>query len=103
MTKEAIATGVVHQMPTDLRKALIATPEALAIWNDLTPLGRNEFLCWVENAKLIETRKRRVVRTIEELLEGKRRPCCWVGCVHRTDKPMSASQKYVLAKQSKSK
>jgi hypothetical protein len=25
-----------------------------------------------------------------------RRPCCWAGCMHRSDKPLSAAQKFVL-------
>ncbi len=96
-----ISGGTVHTMPADLRKALLASPKVLALWEDITPLARNEYICWVVNAKMIETRKRRVRRTGEELLEGKRRPCCWVGCIHRTDKPLSASAKWVLAKQAK--
>lgn len=70
-------------MPTDLQKKLRGDKKALAQWYDITPLARNEFICWVENAKAIETRERRVRRTVEELLEGKRRPCCWMGCMHR--------------------
>lgn len=86
MAKIELAQGVVHEMPADLRKALLSDKLALERWQALTPLGRNEFLCWVEDAKQAETRKRRIERTREELLEGKRRPCCWAGCIHRTDK-----------------
>jgi hypothetical protein len=75
--------GVVHELPGDLRKALIANPTALDAWNDVTPLARNEFICWVEDAKREMTRERRVRRTTEELEEGQRRPCCWPGCKHR--------------------
>jgi hypothetical protein len=75
--------GVVHQLPGDLRKALIANPTALDAWNDITPLARNEFICWVEDAKQEMTRERRIRRTQEELEEGQRRPCCWPGCKHR--------------------
>ena len=75
--------GVVHELPDDLRDALLADPEALAAWEATTPLGRNEFLCWVEDAKQSATRERRIRRTVEELLAGKRRPCCWPGCTHR--------------------
>lgn len=92
---KTLASGTVHKMPNDLRKALLEDAEATRLWNNITPLARNEFICWVENAKLIETRARRVRRTTEELLEGKRRPCCWVGCTHRDDKAMSKSQKWV--------
>jgi hypothetical protein len=96
-----ISEGTVHKIPANLRKVLIANPKVLALWEDITPLARNEYICWVENAKHIETRKRRIQRTCEELLEGKRRPCCWVGCIHRADKPISPSAKWVLDKQSK--
>jgi uncharacterized protein YdeI (YjbR/CyaY-like superfamily) len=75
--------GVVHEMPTDLRSALAANPTALAAWKDITPLARNEFICWVEDAKQDATRTRRIRRTQDELEEGKRRPCCWPGCKHR--------------------
>ena len=75
--------GVVHKLPGDLRNALIANPTALDAWNDITPLARNEFICWVEDAKQEMTRERRIGRTQEELEEGQRRPCCWPGCKHR--------------------
>jgi Bacteriocin-protection, YdeI or OmpD-Associated len=75
--------GVVHKLPADLRKALIANTTALDAWKDITPLARNEFICWVEDAKQETTRERRIRRTREELKEGQRRPCCWPGCKHR--------------------
>lgn len=101
MATKEITGGTVHKMPADLQKALTADPKVLALWEDITPLARNEFICWVENAKQFETRNRRIKRTCEELLEGKRRPCCWIGCIHRPDKPISPSAQWVLAKQSK--
>jgi hypothetical protein len=103
MNKLEILGGTVHKMPADLRKALAAHDAALAAWNDITPLARNEWICWVEGAKLIETRERRVERVPTELAEGKRRPCCWIGCIHRPDKAISPSVQWVLDKQSKSK
>lgn len=96
-----ISGGTVHKLPADLRKSLAANPKVLALWEDITPLARNEYICWVENCKQLETRKRRIQRTGEELLDGMRRPCCWVGCIHRTDKPISPSVKWVLSKKSK--
>ncbi|SHU00484.1 Uncharacterized protein conserved in bacteria [Mycobacteroides abscessus subsp. abscessus] len=83
MSSAKVAGGVVHRVPADLRAALIANPAVLALWQDITPLGRNEFICWVEDAKQQVTRERRIRRTQEELEEGKRRPCCWPGCKHR--------------------
>ena len=73
----------VHTLPADLREALIANTAALDAWKDITPLARNEFICWVEDAKQDTTRTRRIRRTQEELEEGQRRPCCWPGCKHR--------------------
>lgn len=99
MTTKQISGGTVHELPADLRKALAADAKVLALWEDITPLARNEFICWVENAKQIETRQRRIQRSCEELLEGKRRPCCWLGCIHRTDKAVSPSVKWVLERQ----
>ena len=75
--------GVVHELPADLAEALLAEPETAELWRGLTPLGRNEFVCWVEDAKKPGTRARRIRRTGEEMHEGKRRPCCWPGCKHR--------------------
>jgi len=83
MILQKILGGTVHKMPKDLHKALVTHKAGLAAWNDITPLARNEWICWVEGAKLIETRKRRVERTYKELTEGVRRPCCWPGCMHR--------------------
>ena len=83
VTSKTVPGGVVHKLPVDLRDALLANPVALAAWRDITPLARNEFICWVEDAKQAMTRERRIRRTQEELGEGKRRPCCWPGCKHR--------------------
>jgi uncharacterized protein YdeI (YjbR/CyaY-like superfamily) len=80
---QTVPGGVVHKLPADLRKALIANATALDAWRDITPLARNEFICWVEDAKQDATRERRIRRTKEELEEGQRRPCCWPGCKHR--------------------
>ena len=81
--KKEISIGVVHKVPADLRKVLTASPRTLAAWEDITPLARNEWICWIEEAKKPETRNRRIERTRTELIEGMRRPCCWAGCNHR--------------------
>jgi uncharacterized protein YdeI (YjbR/CyaY-like superfamily) len=83
MATKNISGGVAHKLPVDLQKSLVSNDQALFLWEDITPLARNEFICWVESAKQDKTRKRRIIRTSEELLEGKRRPCCWAGCIHR--------------------
>jgi len=83
VSNQRVAGGVVHKLPEDLRDALLDNGAALDAWNDITPLARNEFICWVEDAKQKATRQRRIRRTQEELLDGMRRPCCWPGCSHR--------------------
>jgi Bacteriocin-protection, YdeI or OmpD-Associated len=88
--------GTVHEAADDLRSAIKGDAALFALWQKLTPLGRNEFICWVEDAKQTKTRERRIQRTAEELLEGKKRPCCWAGCIHRIDKAPSKWQQDVL-------
>lgn len=88
--------GVVHEAQPDLQAAVRADPAVLELWSGLTPLGRNEFICWVDDARQAKTRQRRIERTVQELLEGKKRPCCWPGCIHRTDKAPSRWQQAVL-------
>jgi hypothetical protein len=99
MTKK-ISGGVAHDLPADLRKALSSDRNALTAWEDLTPLARNEWICWVISVKKLETRQEHIERVCPELKEGMRRPCCWMGCIHRVDKPLSPSQRFVLRKQS---
>lgn len=78
-----IPGGVVHGLSDDLRSALTANPGALATWMGITPLARNEWICWIESAKKSETRRKRLDWGRTSLTEGKRRPCCWPGCPHR--------------------
>ena len=93
MTGSRLPDGAVHKLPPDLREALTANTTAFDAWKDVTPLARNEFICWVEDAKQAVTRDRRIRRTVEELEEGQRRPCCWPGCKHRerTGRPSASA------------
>lgn len=83
MKPASISAGVVHELPPDLRQALAGDRAARERWEDITPLARNEWICWVISVKKPETRKQHVERACEALKEGKRRPCCWPGCAHR--------------------
>lgn len=83
MAGQRIPAGTVHKLPTDLRTALTSDPPALDAWKDITPLARNEWICWVDDAKRDQTRKKRIGQAQENLADGKRRPCCWPGCSHR--------------------
>jgi hypothetical protein len=93
---DAFLHGTVHVAGDDMQAALKADAAVLALWQSLTPLGRNEFICWVDDAKQAKTRTRRLQRTVEELHEGKKRPCCWAGCIHRADKAPGRWQQAVL-------
>jgi hypothetical protein len=97
MSKLILSKGLVHTLPQDMIQSLSTSKEIIHLWENLTPIGRNEFICWVEDAKQEQTRMRRIKRMIEELLNGKKRPCCWEGCIHRTDKKPSKSQEYIWA------
>src|SRR5256886_4177591 len=101
MRSRAISGGVVYTVPVDWMRVLIANPEVLAAWDDLTPLDRNEWICWVLGPKRAETSRQHIQRLQSELLEGKRRPCCWLGCIHRKDKELSPSVRWVLSIRSK--
>lgn len=81
--RKTLAAGVVHSIPTDLRKALLSSEDVREAWNDLTPLARNEWICWTTSVKKAETRVQHIERVRTDLLKGKRRPCCWPGCPHR--------------------
>ncbi|MFG6179329.1 YdeI/OmpD-associated family protein [Halomonas sp. THAF12] len=83
MHTDTLSAGIVHDVPEDLRQLLVDDEAARALWEDITPIARNEWICWVEDAKKLETRHRRIARVRSDLKAGKRRPCCWPGCSHR--------------------
>lgn len=97
---KVVSDGTVHKVPLDLTDSLVSDEKGLKLWESLTPLARNEWICWVTFVKKEETRNEHVVRVVEELKEGKRRPCCWIGCIHRKDKSISPSVAAILAKKS---
>jgi len=80
-------------VPTDLRKALAATPEAKAQWTDLTLIARRDFISWIDSAKQPETRKRRIARARSMLAAGKRRPCCYTIVSFNLYKALAATPK----------
>lgn len=93
-----LSNGTVHRVPADLRTALSSDARARAAWESLTPLARNEWICWTTSVKKAETRAEHVARVRSQLKEGKRRPCCWYGCIHRQDKAVSASVRALVLK-----
>ena len=83
MAKKETTTKLPHKIPADFKKALFADPKALATWEDITPLAKNEWICWVTSPVQSETRERRIRVGLSKLRGGMRRPCCWAGCPHR--------------------
>jgi uncharacterized protein YdeI (YjbR/CyaY-like superfamily) len=75
--------GPVHRLPADFREAIAADPAARRLWADITPLARNEWICWVTEGKKAETRVIRIKKGLSKMRGGMRRPCCWPGCPHR--------------------
>ena len=65
-------------VPPDLRAALAtAEPKARALWEDITPIARRDWIQWITSAKQAETRTRRVKNACSMLAAGKRRVCCF--------------------------
>jgi len=77
-----IKSGTLHRIPKDIQTILVTNKDFLHVWNNLTPLSRNEWICWVTIVKKQETREKHLQRLQEDLLKGKKRPCCWPGCPH---------------------
>lgn len=83
MNTTKISSGAVHSLPADLRVAIASVRKAQQVWDDITPLARNEWICWVTAGKKAETRGIRIAKALSKLKGGMRRPCCWAGCMHR--------------------
>lgn len=81
--RKALADGTVHKIPKDFEKAILSSKKVHDVWEDITPLARNEWICWVEDAKQEKTRQRRIEVGLSKMSSGMRRPCCWQGCSHR--------------------
>jgi Bacteriocin-protection, YdeI or OmpD-Associated/Domain of unknown function (DUF1905) len=64
-------------VPADLRKALTAVPKARALWSDITPIARRDWIHWITSVKQAETRARRIKNACSMLAAGKRRVCCF--------------------------
>jgi uncharacterized protein YdeI (YjbR/CyaY-like superfamily) len=96
MTVKEKAVKMPHTLPADFRKAISSNKRAKSVWDDISPLAKNEWICWVISGAKAETRGIRIDKALSKMSGGMRRPCCWVGCTHRNDKPMSSAQKWVF-------
>lgn len=80
---QKVSGGSVHSLPADFKESLISNTKVLSLWEDITPLARSEWICWVISGKKAETRNIRIEKAISKMKGGMRRPCCWAGCPHR--------------------
>ena len=80
--KEAGAE-VVHALPLDFEAAINNDEFVHKVWSKISPLARNEWICWITSAKKTEIRTKRIMVGLDKMHSGMRRPCCWAGCPHR--------------------
>jgi hypothetical protein len=71
------AAEMEMKVPPDLRKALAGSPKATAVWSDITPTARRDWILWIVSAKQEQTRARRIASACDMLAGGKRRVCCF--------------------------
>jgi hypothetical protein len=64
MSRPSLPGGVVHNLLADLKAPLLAAPKPLAAWQDITPLARNEWICFASPKK---------TETCARYIESKRR------------------------------
>jgi uncharacterized protein YdeI (YjbR/CyaY-like superfamily) len=84
MLTKTLSSGTVHKLPDDMRQAILANKRLVEMWEDITPLARNEWICWTITVAKPETRAKHIVIMQDKMFKrGMRRPCCWVGCLHR--------------------
>lgn len=83
MLTKSLASGTVHKLPADMRKAILADKKMHEMWGAITPLARNEWICWTITVAKAETRAKHIEIMKDKMHKGMRRPCCWVGCMHR--------------------
>lgn len=80
---KGLLSGTVHKLPADLGSAILTSKKVTELWQNITPLARNEWICWVTSGKKLETRNIRINKALSKMKGGMRRPCCWAGCTHR--------------------
>jgi hypothetical protein len=65
------------EVPADLNQALASDPQANALWLQITPMARWDWLRWIRATNNKETRMRRIEVALSKLNAGERRPCCF--------------------------
>lgn len=92
---EAISNGILHEVPEDLQITLAADADLLRKWNGLTPIQRNEWICWVTIVKKAETRSEHIQRLSEDVKEGRKAPAAGLAVHTAAKKPGNSSNQRV--------
>jgi len=77
VTLQAVKDWVEPEVPTDLKQAIAADPATRALWPEITPLARWEWIRWTRSTLNPDTRAHRIEVAISKMNAGERRPCCW--------------------------
>ena len=77
VTLEPSNEWIEPEIPEDLKEALAASPQAEALWMDITPLARWDWVRWIRAVKTPETRQKHIAVALDKLNKGMRRPCCF--------------------------
>ena len=64
-------------VPTDVKKALAAVPQARKLWMEITPMARWDWIRWIRAVKTPQTRQKHIDVALDKLNRGIRRPCCF--------------------------
>ncbi len=85
MSEEIKRESAYHEITKEIQDLLNHNTKLLELWNSLTPTQRNEWICYTIMPKKQETKDKRLERLQEDMLKGKKTPCCWPGCPHRRE------------------
>jgi hypothetical protein len=74
---ESTKEWIEPEVPEDVKKALATSQKAEALWKDVTPIARWDWIRWVRAVKTQETRQKHLEVMLDKLNKGMRRPCCF--------------------------
>lgn len=69
--------------PVDFEKIISNNPKVKKTWDEITPIAKNEWICFLTSTKTEKGKEQRYARAEDQLAKGQKRPCCWPGCPHR--------------------
>jgi hypothetical protein len=64
-------------VPADIQRGLVDDPKTRALWKDITPMARWDWIRWIRATNNADTRANRITVARSKMLAGERRPCCF--------------------------